>query len=326
MRYMVGIIGWLVSCCVIASAAQANEQSFAAWQQAFRAEAQSQGISASLLDKAFAGLTPNDTVIRLDRKQPESTMTLTTYLARVVSKSRIQKGQALAKKHQKLLQQVSQKYGVQPRFILALWGIETSYGKITGGFSIVEALATLAYDGRRSSFFRKELLNALQIVDQGHISLEDFKGSWAGAMGQTQFMPSSFLSYAEDFDGDGRKDIWNSLPDIFASIANYLAKTGWNDDETWGRKVAVPSGFDGALITGKQKKSLPDWSALGVTRLGGAALPQRADLQAALLYPGEPHEGVYLIYENFNRIMRWNRSHYFATAVGTLSDAIAYGK
>lgn len=318
-------IQWACIAVCLASPLQAAAKTFEQWTADFKKEAIQEGIKPALLDEALDSVTPNERVVRLDRKQPESTITFSQYLDKVVTTGRVREGQKLGKQHQALLRQVSEKYGVQPRFILALWGIETSYGKVTGGFSIIEALATLAYDGRRSEFFRKELMNAFQILNDGHIALEDFKGSWAGAMGQTQFMPSSFLSYAEDFDGDGKKDIWNSMPDIFASIANYLANTGWNDDETWGRRVRLPKNFDSSLVDGKQYKPLSYWHGQGVRRADGSALPQREGVQGALLYPGKSHEGAYLIYENFDRIMRWNRSHYFATAVGTLSDQIAKG-
>lgn len=308
---------------LFATPVQANEQSFGNWVKELKQEAQQQGISASILDQAFADMTPNKRVIELDRKQPESTMTFAQYLKRVVNDRRAQQGRKLFNKHQALLQEISAKYGVQPRFIVALWGIETNYGGNTGGFNMVRSLATLAYDGRRSAFFRKELLNALKIVNDGHVKLQDFKGSWAGAMGQTQFMPSSFLSYAVDYDGDGRKDIWGTLPDVFASIANYLKNTGWNNDETWGREVSLAAGFQTDMADLKVKKSLQEWNQLGVARLGGGALPDRAGVEGSVVFPGKVGERSYLVYRNFDRILKWNRSKYFATAVGTLSDRIA---
>lgn len=315
---------WLTAAMVMmGGAAQANEQPFAAWVQQFKQEAALEGISPELLEQAFNGVEPNERVIELDRKQPEGTMTFEKYLKNVVNDRRAQEGRELYRQHKALLEEIGAHYGVQPRFIVALWGIETNYGGNTGGFYMVESLATLAYDGRRSEFFRKELLNALKIADAGHVSLTDFNGSWAGAMGQTQFMPSSFLSYAVDYDGDGRKDIWNTLPDIFASIANYLKNTGWNAEETWGREVRVHRGFDPMVASLDVKKSLPEWQALGVRRLSGGPLPQRADVTGSVIFPGEGESRAYLVYGNFDRILKWNRSKYFATAVGTLSDKIA---
>jgi len=174
-----------------------------------------------------------------------------------------------------LLEEVAQKYGVQARFIVAFWGIETDFGRITGGFPLVPALATLAYDGRRSAYFRKELLNALEILDGGHIAPKDMVGSWAGAMGQCQFMPSSFLNFAVDGDGDGRKDIWTNRKDVFASAANYLSRSGWKGDQTWGRQVRLPDGFDAKLADLDVRKTLAEWQGLGVRRLDGSDLPVR---------------------------------------------------
>ena len=185
-------------------------------------------------------------------------------------RSRIERGQQLYREHRELLERVAADYGVQARFIVALWGIESSYGSYDGDFPVIAALATLAYDGRRASFFRGELLKALQIVDRGDIALERMTGSWAGAMGQSQFMPSSYHAYAVDYDGDGRRDIWTSLPDVFASIANYLARAGWNDRYTWGRKVTPPPALDGELVGLETIRPLPEWQALGVRRSNGA--------------------------------------------------------
>lgn len=312
-------------CLLFPTVTLANDMPFGVWVKEFKAQAKEKGIRQNLLDRTFANMTPNKTVIRLDRKQPEGTKSFTDYLAGAVTQTRISKGRKLYNQNYDLLQRIGAKYGVQPRFIIALWGIETNYGGYTGDFSITRSLATLAYDGRRSDFFRKELLNALTIIDQGHITLDSMKGSWAGALGQCQFMPSSFLSYAVDENGDGRKDIWNTKEDIFASIANYLSKSGWNDDLTWGRQVQIPQGFNYSLGDGKHWKKLSEWSALGITKMDGNALADR-DIDAAITFPGEDYEGAYIIYRNYDVILKWNRSRYFATAVGTLSDRIAAGR
>ena len=199
--------------------------------------------------------------------------------------------------------------------------VETDFGRITGGFSVVGALATLAWDGRRSAYFRKELLEALHILDAGHITPERMQGSWAGAMGQSQFMPSSFRSFAQDYDGDGRRDIWGTRADVFASAANYLARSGWRDDITWGREVRLPKGFDSRLLGLETVKGLREWQKLGVRRADGGPLPAR-DLPASLVRPNGDSGPVYAVYENYRTLLKWNRSLYFATAVGLLADRI----
>jgi membrane-bound lytic murein transglycosylase B len=303
----------------------ANEMEFDAWLKAFRQEAAAKGIPTSTIDASLAGVAPIPRVLELDRRQPETTLTFDEYIARVVNPGRVESGRARLQEHRDLLTRVSQAYGVQPRFIVALWGIETDFGRLTGNFSIVSALATLAYDGRRSAFFREELLNALRIVAKGHVAPQELRGSWAGAMGQSQFMPSTYLAYAVDFDGDGKADIWSSRADVFASAANYLSKVGWRGDETWGREVKLPAGFDRALVDhNKVQKPLTEWQTLGVRRLDGGDLPQR-DLAASVIQPGGADGPSFLIYNNYRVLLRWNRSLYFATAVGFLADRIGEG-
>lgn len=297
-----------------------NPKPFGMWVEEVKQEALANGISKALVDRAFVGVTPNPSLIALDRKQPEGTKTFSDYLAGAVTQSRINQGRKLYAQHKALLESTAQKYGVQARFLVALWGIETSFGGYTGNQSTIEALATLAYDGRRSEFFRNELIAALQIIDQGHTTLEAMNGSWAGALGQCQFMPTSFHKYAVDGNGDGKIDIWHSLPDVFASMANYLKSEGWDANQTWGRKVRLPQNFDMTLTDGKHYKTLAEWTALGVVDEQGSALPDKP-LQAAITIPGKPYEGVYIVYGNYDVLLHWNKSRYFATAVGTLSDA-----
>lgn len=302
--------------------AAATVEDFSAWLKSVRAEAEGRGIKSATLDAAFRGLKPIPRVIELDRKQPEFTLTFKQYLERVVSDRRARIGRERLRTHRVLLDEISKKYKVQPRFIVALWGIETDFGRITGGFPVVASLATLAHDGRRSKFFRKELMLALEIIDQGHISAPAMIGSWAGAMGQNQFMPSSFHAYAVDHDGDGNKDIWGTLPDIFASIANYLSRSGWRDDLTWGRPAALPAGFSKRHTGRKVKKTLAEWQSLGVRKAGGGDLPTRV-LNAAVITPQKGSlDPAFIAYHNYNVILRWNRSDYFAIAVGTLSDRL----
>ena len=310
-----------ISMLGLSACANAANQSVDSWLQGVKQEASAKGISANTVNAALRNFKPNEKIIRLDRKQPEGSLSFAQYMERVVPTSRINQGRRMYQQNRALLDKIGAQYGVQPKFIVALWGIETNYGGNTGGFRIIPALATLAYDGRRAEFFRKEMMQALQIVDGGHIPLSSFKGSWAGAMGQSQFMPSSFFAYAQDYNGDGRKDIWETKSDVFASIANYLSKSGWNDDETWGRKIRLPTGFNTKLASRKIKKPLAEWSRMGVRKADGSALPN-VDVMASVVYPGKEGEESYITYKNYDVIMKWNRSTYFATAVGTLADAI----
>ena len=318
-RGLLGLLVLLILSCLVLPA-QARD--FAAWLEDLKAEARGEGISETTLETALAGVEPIPRVIELDRSQPEFTLTFQEYLERVLPPRRVRMGRQRLADHHDLLESIGAEYGVQPRFIVALWGIETDFGRITGGYPVIAALATLAHDGRRSAFFRGELLAALEIIDQGHIGADAMEGSWAGAMGQVQFMPSSFLRFARDHDGDGRKDIWTSTPDAFASAANYLARSGWNDAWTWGREVRLPAGFDPALVGRDVVKGLQEWQRLGVRRTDGSDLPA-PDIDASLVQPGGPEGPTYVIYDNYRVLLKWNRSDYFATTVGILADRIA---
>lgn len=322
LRKLCAICGVLILGGAFAISQPVSAEDFSQWRSALRAEALSEGISAEIFDEAMQGVAPIERVIELDRSQPEFTMTLEKYLRLVISDKRTRTASQKIQEHNKILDEISRKYGVQKRYIVALWGIETNFGSNTGGFDVIAALSTLAYDGRRSAFFRKELLNALTILEQGHIKSADMKGSWAGAMGQSQFMPSSFLAYAEDYNGDGRRDIWTTREDVFASIAHYLSSVGWRDDITWGREVILPNTLDGkALSESKVKKTMSEWRALGITSVGGEDLPAR-ELKSRLVLPKRGGGRAFLVYSNYEAILHWNRSDYFAVAVGTLSDQI----
>ena len=294
---------------------------FDKWLVELRVEARASGIGDATLEAVLTGIEPIPRIIELDRSQPEGRLTAAQYLERVVPRSRIEAARTRLARHRPLLDEVAARYGVQPRFIVALWGIETDFGRNTGGFSVIEALATLAYDGRRSAFFRGELLNALKIIDDGHISAHDMTGSWAGAMGQSQFMPSSFLSFAVDRNADGRRDIWATLDDVFASIANYLTSVGWRGDQTWGRAVRLPGGFDGGLLGLDTARPIGGWQTLGVRRADGGDLPAR-QLSASIVQPDGAGTPAYIVYDNFKTTLKWNRSTYFALAVGHLADAM----
>jgi membrane-bound lytic murein transglycosylase B len=320
-----------------APSSPAAKEDFATFLVGVREDGLRHGISAATLDAALAGLKPIERVIELDRRQPEFVLTFDQYLARIVTADRVAAARRRYKENQVLLDAVGRRYGVQPRFIVALWSMETNFGQSTGGFSVVASLATLAYDGRRSAYFRDELLKALQIVDQGHVPLAEMKGSWAGAMGQNQFMPSTFLNFAVDWDGDGKRDIWRSKGDVFASAANFLKQSGWNDDETWGRRVRLPPNLQaklpllvrppselrcGALSKLTVDKPLTEWQAMGVRRPDGGDLPI-SRIMAALALPEGAGGPALLVYGNFRATLKWNCSISFAAAVGSLADQIA---
>ncbi len=297
-----------------------EKQSFQEWLKGVRQEAHADGVSREVLDQAFRRVKPIPRVIELDRSQPEFKLTFKQYLGRVVSGKTVRDGRRLVRENRDLLEKIGNQYGVEPQYLVALWGIETRYGRITGGYPVIASLATLAYDGRRSAFFRKELLRALKILEEGHIAVENMDGSWAGAMGQVQFMPSSFVTYAVDYDGDGRRDIWDNVPDALASAANYLSRSGWKKNQGWGGKVSLPAGFSKDLLGGGSKKTLKEWQQLG---FAGKGVDGPGNLQAFLVQPNKTGGPIYLAYPNYRVILKWNRSNYFAISVGTLADRIA---
>lgn len=294
---------------------------FDAYVTTLKQDAVAAGISAATVQAAFADIRLIEVAIKHDKNQPEFKLTLDSYIPRAVPQWKVNQARALYRQHLPLLTKIGREYGVQPRFIVALWGIETNFGKLTGHFPLISSLTTLAWEGRREAFFKEQLFDALRIIEQGHVTPEAFKGSWAGAMGQVQFMPSSFLRYAVDQDGDGRKDLWGNLADVFGSAANYLHQNGWREDETWGRRVRVPDALDPSLFGLEVRKPLSAWQALGVRQQDGAALP-KAGMQASLIRPDDVHGRSYLAYDNYRVLRHWNRSPYFVVAVGTLADRI----
>lgn len=304
--------------------AQSEAQpSFNEWLQGLRDEALELGISQQTLT-ALESIEPLERVLELDNSQPEFVQTFTRYIGLRVTDNQISRGQTLLQEHSALLEQVRQRHGVQPHYLAAFWAIESNFGRATGGFSVLQALATLAYDPRRADFFRKELLTALQIIDDGHISPESMSGSWAGAMGQLQFLPSVFYRYGVDGDGDGRIDIWNSLPDVFHSAANFLANSGWQGDERWGREVLLPANFDYALSGTQTRKSLQEWRDLGLRRVDGGVLPV-ADMQASVILPAGAQGPAFLGYANYRATLAYNPSTFYALTVGTLADRFTGG-
>ena len=313
----------LVLLCAIApNRAEQPDAEFQDWVAALRDEALSRNISPQTLDLALADLEFLDRVVELDRDQPEFTLTFDEYLDRIINDRRVSTGKQKLREHRALLEELRDRYGVQPRFIVALWGIESDFGRRTGSFSVIDSLATLAYDGRRGAFFRRELLDALTILDEGHIERSRMLGSWSGAMGQPQFMPSSFRRFAVDHDGDARRDIWGSVPDALASAANYLSGSGWRGDLIWGREVRLPDDLDASLVGRGKGRPIAQWQELGVRRHDGSDLPS-ASLEGAIVRPDGDSGPAYLVYDNYAALLRWNRSDFFATTVGLLSDRIA---
>ena len=318
------IAAFLFACCLPGLQAQESALDFATWLEGLRAEARDRGISEATL-LTLDAIQPLERVLELDNSQPEFVQTFTRYLDLRITPRQISQGQALLRQYGVLLEEVQRRYGVQPHYLVAFWAIESNYGKATGGFSVLEALATLAYDPRRAVFFRKQLLVALQIIDDGHIPAERMSGSWAGAMGQLQFMPNIFYQYGVDGDADGRVDIWNSLPDIFHSAANFLSKSGWRGDERWGREVMLPDGFDYSLTGTATRMALERWQSLGLTLVNGDPLPVVADMEASVILPAGAQGPAFLGYQNFRATMTYNPSTFYALTVGHLADRFMGG-
>lgn len=291
------------------------------WLAGFRRHAAAEGISEATLARTLDGVRYRPRVVELDRKQPEFSRQIWDYLDSAVSASRVSNGRDKLAAHREAANRASAQYGVPAEVIISIWGIESSYGGYLGDFSTLESLATLAHDGRRQEFASTELLAALRIIQAGDIAPDDMKGSWAGAMGHTQFIPSSFLAYARDGDGDGRRDIWNSIPDVLASTANYLAEAGWRSDEPWGVEVVLPQNFDYSQADASGRRSSQDWAQLGVTAVDGSALPNLQE--TAVIAPAGAHGPAFLVGPNFRVILRYNNATSYALAVAVLSDRIA---
>lgn len=316
------VLIFLAVISTVSSRAYSTESGFAQWLRAFEQEAIQQGIPEDIARSALAEITEDMQVIRLDRKQPEGKIAFTQYKSNIVSTQRVQKGQALYLQHRALLDTISAHYNVPAPVIVALWGIETNYGSFTGNSSIIRSLATLAYEGRRAEFFKKELLTLLRLLASGELSLPQLKGSWAGAMGHCQFMPSSFERYAVDWNKDGKKDIFTQLPDVFASIANYLKTEGWDGTKPWGYAVKIPSELTLVYDDLYTKRSADEINSLGVRSANGHSIEPFTG-HGYIMHPGAAYEGTFLVFENYHVLLHWNKSRYFATAVGLLADAIA---
>ena len=322
---------WTIGTAHAQDVATAAPQPFDAWLAEVRAEALTRGIRPDILDAAFADIQPVEQILERDRTQAEFALNLTTYLRRRLTRRTVQTAQQMHAEYHPLLSAVAKKYGVQPRIITAVWGLESNFGRFAGVRPTIPALATLAYDPRRATLFRKELFSALEILNRGDIELDRLKGSWAGALGQPQFMPSTYLEFAQDFDGDGRRDIWASQADVFASVAHYLKEHGWSDRSTWGREVKVPAASrarvaavakrpEGCRAVRALTKPLPlrEWSKLGVRTLGGGALPAAA-VDASMVSDGARY---FLVYSNYEALLAYNCATSYAISIGMLSDRL----
>jgi membrane-bound lytic murein transglycosylase B len=295
---------------------------FADWRAGFRTKALQAGIQPQVFDQAFAGLTPDLSVVKADGAQPEFTRPVWEYLDGAISPLRVRKGQALLAEHAATLDAIEQRYGVDRETLVAIWGMESSFGQFMGEQSVIRSLATLAYEGRRPRFAEDQLLAALQILQSGDISSTGLRGSWAGAMGQTQFIPTTYLTHAVDFDGDGRRDIWNSSADALASAAHYLQASGWQKGRAWGIQVALPSGFDYALADTEVRKTYAQWYAHGVK-----GTPTNVDPNDTgyLLLPAGHRGPAFLVFRNFGAILKYNNSSSYALAVGLLGQRLGGG-
>jgi membrane-bound lytic murein transglycosylase B len=286
-----------------------------------RAEGLRSGIAPSTLDRALSGLQPNQKVLDHYNHQPEFTLSWAQYRALVVTDQRAINGKAAVRQNAAIIQAVQDRYGVGTGVVVGIWGLESSFGQKTGDYPVIQALATLAWQTKRAAFFRSELIAALRILDSGDVTPGRMTGSYAGAMGQPQFMPTSYLRYAVDFEGNGRRDIWGSKADTLASIANYLAKAGWRSGPGWGEQVTVPATFNPGLAGRDNRRPVADWARMGVRRLDGGGFASM-DTQAALLLPDGMAGEAFLAYPNFAAIRRYNPSDYYAIAVGLIGDAV----
>lgn len=304
---------------------------FAEWLAALRAEAIGRGIAAELVDRAFADVEPVEQILERDRTQTEFALDLEAYLKRRLTPETIRLARQMHTRHRAVLRRVEAKYGVSSRVVVSVWGLESNFGRFAGVRPTIPALVTLAYDRRRGPMFREELFHALEIVSRGDIPLEKLKGSWAGALGQPQFMPSSYVAYAQDFDGDGAKDIWSSHADVFASIAFYLQKHGWRAGEAWGREVKVPPVLKAATLAIPRRQEgcrarrlmteprpLTAWRQMGLRTTANRLLP-RSRMAASMALAGTR---TFLLYNNYEALLGYNCSHSYALSVGLLADRV----
>lgn len=299
-----------------------EEERFIHFVDGLKAQALMHGISQPIVNAAFTDVTLMKRAIVADKNQLEKKVTLDDYLRRVLPNSRIKEAKERHQQYLPQLNKAAKKYGVSSNYIVALWGMESSFGRMQGKDNIISAMSTLAFEGRRQAFFSKQVMAALEILQQGHVSIDRLKGSWAGAMGQCQFMPTSFLTYGADGDGDGRIDIWSNVDDVFASTANYLSTEGWQVNQRWGREITLPAGFDAAFIglDDHKSKTVAQWQKLGIKVASANKVEQQQ--RAWIILPDDGQGRAFIVYDNFRTIMHWNRSIYFALSIGLLADSI----
>ena len=301
------------------AATEPARPNFVAWREAFKPEALAAGVSAATFDRAFEGVLPDPDILAKDDVQPEYVKPIWVYLDTAVSPEHVATGRQVLADDKAELRKATKPYGVTPQIVVAIWGLESAYGVNTGGYNVIEALATMAYGSRRPDVFRQNLIEALLILEHGDITPEDMQGSWAGAMGQTQFMPAAFRQYAVDGDGDGKRDIWRSLPDVFASTASFLAAHHWKPGQPWGAEVRLPAKFDWELAEIDTKKTVAEWRKLGVKRVDGKALP-KVDAMASIIAPAGHRGPVFIVFDNFRTILAYNNSISYALGVAHLAD------
>ncbi len=326
MKRLLAIVSALATTTLFSplSAAQA-EGEFEQCKTRLSAQAKDEGVADKVIDDAFASIAFQPRVIELDRSQPEFVTTFPSYYSKRVTDWRVSKGRELVSEHRELLSELEKEYGIPPHYLVAFWGLETNYGGYKGKMPVLSSLATLACDKRRSSYFTQELMTALKLMERESLSADAMVGSWAGAMGHTQFMPSAYFKYATDGDDNGQVNLWDSEADALTSAANFLANLGWEPGFRWGREVKLPDTFDYRLSGYKQRRPVNEWAEQGVTLPGGGALPD-SDIDAYIVVPAG-HEGpAFLAYQNFRVIMRWNNSEFYAIAVGELASQLSGSK
>ena len=314
----------IVSAAPSAEIQVAENARFDRWLKAFYDRARAQGIAQATLNRAFRGVSYDPDVIKRDRNQSEFTKTIWQYLDSAASDTRVKNGSKALRQHRKTLERIEAHYGVEKEVVVAVWGLESSFGSYRGDMDVIQSLATLAFDGRRGQFFEAQLIAALKILQSGDVAPRKMKGSWAGAMGHTQFIPTSYLAYAVDFTGDGKRDIWSDTPtDALASTAAYLKRSGWTKGQPWGVEVQLPKGFNYALASRKVQKSPSEWARLGVRNTEGGRVPNHGT--ASILLPGGGNGAAFMIFKNFAAIERYNAADAYVIGVGHLSDRLAGG-
>lgn len=328
LRFMSLASALMLSTAACAAAPETAPSEYGLFIDSLKKEMVGRGISQKTVDDVYKSsyAAPNDSVVKIDRKQTEFVLTSSDYLNRVVNQKRVQTAQKHYKELYPVLKKIQDKYGVQPHYIIAFWAVETNFGQNFGGFQVVDVLTTLSYDKRRPKFFKEELYQALKIIDTWHIDHTKMQGSWAGAMGHFQFMPSTFNAYAVDYNNDKTIDIWHSFEDASASAANYLSSIGWASNQEWGQEVSLPWNFDFSQSGRGKIKTVKEWKKQGIKTKGNKKLELPDDLKAAIIVPEGKKGNAYLVLNNFNKIMKWNRSENYALAIGTLADYIRTGK